>query len=323
MVNSKKKTGILFLLTIIALSVFAQNDIQYKMVVAKDGSGDFSTIQDAIDATKSFPDKRITIFVKNGVYREKVRVPSWNTLLSIVGEDRDNTIIVWDDYFKKIDRGRNSTFFTYTLAVEADDFYAENLTIENSAGPIGQAVALHVEGNRCAFKNCKIIGNQDTVYLDGEFSNQLFIDCEIDGTTDFIFGSATVVFKDCDIISRRDSYITAASTTTGKTFGFVFKNCNIQADEGVENVYLGRPWRPFAKTVFMECNLGKQINPEGWKEWSNKGNETTTFYAEYKNTGDGSNTNDRVSWSHQLSDKEAKKYTIENILGSWALSYSK
>ncbi len=318
-----KKTSIIFLITIISLSVFAQNDIQYKMTVAKDGSGDFTTIQDAIDATKSFPDKRITISVKNGVYREKVRVPSWNTLLSIVGEDRDNTIIVWDDYFNKINRGRNSTFFTYTLAIEADDFYAENLTIENSAGSVGQAVALHVEGNRCVFKNCRILGNQDTAYLDGEFSNQLFVNCKIEGTTDFIFGSATVVFKNCDIISRRDSYITAASTTEGKSFGFVFMNCNILADEGVENVYLGRPWRPFAKTVFMECKLGKQIHPDGWKEWSNKGNETTTFYAEYKNTGEGADTKNRVNWSHQMTDNEAKKYTIENILGSWALSYIK
>jgi pectinesterase len=318
-----KKTFTYLLLSLATVIVNAQSGIQYEMVVAQDGSGNFTKIQDAIDATKSFPDKRITIFVKNGVYREKVRVPSWNTLLSLIGEDAEKTIIVWDDYFSKINRGRNSTFFTYTLFVEADDFYAENLTIENSAGPVGQAVALHVEGNRCVFKNCRILGNQDTAYLDGEFSNQLFVNCKIEGTTDFIFGSATIVFSNCDIISRRDSYVTAASTGEGKSFGFVFMNCNILADEGVENVYLGRPWRPFAKTVFMNCNLGKQIRPEGWKEWSNKGNETTTFYAEYKNTGEGANTENRVKWSHQLSDKEAKKYTVENILGSWALNYLK
>lgn len=318
-----KKIGILFLLLFPVLIIKAQTDIQYKMVVAQDGSGDFTTIQNAIDATKSFPDKRITIFVKNGTYHEKVKVPSWNTLLSIIGEDVDNTIIVNDDHFKKIDRGINSTFFTWTFLVEADDFYAENLTIENSAGPVGQAVALHVEGNRCAFKNCKILGNQDTAYLDGENSNQLFENCRIEGTTDFIFGSATVVFKNCDIVSRRDSYITAASTGEGKTFGFVFMNCNILAVEGVENVYLGRPWRPYAKTVFMNCELGKQINAEGWKEWSNKGNESTTFYAEYKNTGAGSDTIDRVDWSHQLTEKEAKKYRVENILGSWAINYLK
>jgi len=190
-----KEIGIFFLLFFQIVMINAQSDIQYKTVVAKDGSGDFTTIQAAINATKSFPDNRVTIILKNGVYREKVRVPSWNTLLSIVGEDRDNTIIVWDDYFNKINRGRNSTFFTYTLAVEADDFYAENLTVENSAGPVGQAVALDVEGNRCVFKNCRILGNQDTAYLDGEFSNQLFVNCKIEGTTDFIFGSATAILS--------------------------------------------------------------------------------------------------------------------------------
>jgi pectinesterase len=301
--------------------IFAQSGVLYEMVVSTDGTGDFIRIQDAIDATKAFPDKRITIFIKNGVYREKVRVPSWNNMLSIIGEDAKKTIIVWDDYFDKINRGRNSTFFTYTFKVEADDFYAENLTIENSAGPVGQAVALHVEGNRCAFKNCRILGNQDTAYLDGENSNQLFIDCIIEGTTDFIFGSATAVFSNCKIISRNDSYITAASTNEGKPFGFVFMNCKLSALEEVQSVYLGRPWRPYAKTVFMHCDLGKHIHPEGWKEWSNVGNESATFYAEYKNTGEGSKTENRVSWSHQLSDAVAANYTPVNILGTWVLHY--
>ncbi|MBW6534039.1 MAG: pectin esterase [Mariniphaga sp.] len=301
--------------------IFAQSGVLYEMVVSTDGTGDFIKIQDAIDATKAFPDKRITIFIKNGVYREKVRVPSWNNMLSIIGEDAEKTIIVWDDYFDKIDRGRNSTFFTYTFKVEADNFYAENLTIENSAGRVGQAVALHVEGNRCAFKNCRLLGNQDTAYLDGENSNQLFIDCIIEGTTDFIFGSATAVFSNCKIISRSDSYITAASTNEGKPFGFVFMNCKLSALEEVQSVFLGRPWRPYAKTVFMQCELGKHIHPEGWKVWSNVGNESTTFYAEYKNTGEGSKTENRVKWSHQLSDAEAANYTPFNILGTWVLHY--
>ncbi len=303
--------------------VNAQNGVKYEMVVAQDGSGDFTKIQDAIDATKAFPDKRITIFVKDGTYREKVRVPSWNPLLSIIGENAGNTKIVWDDYFEKIDRGRNSTFFTATFLVEANDFYAENLTIENSAGEVGQAVALHVEGDRCVFKNCRILGNQDTFYGAGEKNRQLFLNCYMEGTTDFIFGEATIWFDKCTIFSKRDSYITAASTNKDKPFGFVFNECILEAADDVKNVYLGRPWRPFAKTVFVHCELGKHISPYGWKEWSNKEDKTTTFYAEYKNTGHGSRTDKRIEWSYQLTSSEAKEYSIKNVLGNWALSFFK
>lgn len=311
----------IFFLLCFSFVIQAQKGIQYEIVVAQDGSGDFETIQKAIDATKAFPDKRITIYIKNGVYREKVRIPAWNTQLSLIGEDAEKTVISFDDYFDKINRGRNSTFYTYTLLVEADDFYAENLTIENSAGTVGQAVALHVEGNRCVFKNCRILGNQDTLYATGENSSQLYSNCRIEGTTDFIFGSATVVFSRCTIVSKKDSYITAASTNKGKEFGFVFIDCDLKAVEGVNKVYLGRPWRPYAKTVFMHCNLGDHILPEGWKEWSNSENKTTTFYAEYKNTGAGANVSKRVLWSHQLDGEEVQKYNMENILGCWVLEY--
>lgn len=315
-----KLTGFLFLFVFTVFMAGAQTGIQYKIVVAKDGSGDFTTIQAAIDATKAFPDKRITIFIKNGIYREKVWVPSWNNKLSLIGEDVEKTIITWDDYFDKINRGRNSTFFTWTLLVEADDFYAENLTIENSAGPVGQAVALHVEGNRCAFKNCRLLGNQDTVYLTGENSNQFFKNCTIEGTTDFIFGSATVVFQDCKIESKADSYITAASTTEGKPFGFVFIDCRFVAEYNVKKVYLGRPWRNYAKTVILKSYLGEHIRPEGWNNWNKPQAESTAFYAEYGNSGRGAKLQNRVDWSHALTQEKAKKYTAENILGDWVLN---
>ncbi|MFV0593972.1 MAG: pectinesterase family protein [Draconibacterium sp.] len=316
------KQGIFILfLAVFFLNVSAQSEVNYEMVVAKDGSGDFTSIQAAVDATKAFPDKRITIYIKNGVYNEKVRIPSWNNLLSLIGEDANKTIISYNDSFKKIDRGRNSTFFTYTLLVESDDFFAENLTIENTAGQVGQAVALHVEGNRCVFKNCRILGNQDTLYLSGENSHQYFTKCTIEGTTDFIFGSATAVFRGCRIVSKSNSFITAASTNEGKEFGFVFMNCELLPSEGADEVYLGRPWRPFAKTVLLECYLGKHIRSEGWKEWSNAGNLGTSFYAEYKNTGPGSVVSKRVEWSHQLSAKAARRYKIDKILGNWILAY--
>ena len=316
-----KRTGIFCLLILAMFIVNAQESVQYDMTVSQDGTGDYSSIQAAVDATKAFPDKRITIFIKNGIYREKVRIPSWNNMLSLIGEEVEKTIIIWDDYFDKIARGRNSTFFTFTFKVEADDFYAENLTIENSAGEIGQAVALHVEGDRCVFKNCRIKGNQDTVYINGEKSRQFFENCQIEGTTDFIFGSSTGVFSKCEIISKKDSYITAASTNQGKPFGFVFMNCKLLAKDGVQKVYLGRPWRIYAKTVFLNCTMGPQILPEGWHNWNKAEAETTALYAEYKNTGTGANTDKRVGWSHQLSDLEAEKYTIQNILGEWALKF--
>jgi pectinesterase len=314
------KFNTLFLLLFSISFVDAQSDIQYKIVVAQNDSADFSSIQEAIDASKAFPPKPITIFIKNGIYREKVRIPSWNTNLSLVGEDVENTIITWDDHFKKINRGRNSTFFTYTLKVEADDFYAENLTIENSAGQVGQAVAIHVEGNRVSFRNCKFLGNQDTAYLDGENSNQLFLNCTVSGTTDFIFGSATVVFKGCTIESKSNSYITAASTTASKEFGFVFINCKLQAVENINRVFLGRPWRPYAKTVFIQCELDKHICAEGWEEWSNSEDPETAYYAEYKNYGAGADAKQRVKWAHQLTSEEAQKYIPEKILGTWCKS---
>jgi len=311
-----------YLISLLFLSMsFAKkiDDIKFKIIVAQDSSGDYTSIQEAIDAAKAFPPKPITIFIKNGIYHEKVRIPSWNNSLSLIGEDIDKTIITWDDYFSKMKRGRNSTFYTYTLKVEANDFYAENITVENSAGAVGQAVAIHVEGDRCSFKNCKFLGNQDTAYLAGENSRQLFTNCMISGTTDFIFGSATVLFKECTIISKKDSYITAASTTKGKEFGFVFMNCKLQANSSVDSVYLGRPWRPYAKTVFIECELGKHIHPDGWQIWSNTENVTSTFYAEYNNYGAGAATENRVNWAHLLTKEEVQDYTPERILGTWYL----
>ena len=290
----------------------AQDKSSY--TVATDGSGDFTSIQKAIDACKAYPDQRVTIFVKNGTYREKVVVPSCNTKLSIVGESAEKTILTFDDYFNKINRGRNSTFYTYTLLVQANDFMLENMTVENSAGPVGQAVALHVEGDRCVFVHCRMLGNQDTLYGAGKNSNQCYVDCYIEGTTDFIFGEATMLFENCRNHCKSDSFITAASTPEGKPFGFVFLTCQITADEKVEKVYLGRPWRNFARVAFLQCVMGSFIRPEGWQNWSKPESEKTTLFAEYGNTGPGAKVVSRVGWSHQLSSKEAGKYTKEAVL---------
>lgn len=282
--------------------------------VALDGSGDFVSIQEAINQCQSFPYEKITIFIKNGIYKEKIKVHEWNSNLQLIGESQEKTIITFDDHFKKINLGRNSTFFTYTMLVEANDVLLKNLTIENSSGEVGQAIALSVTSTRVSVVNCKLSGNQDTLYASG-IGKQFYRDCYIEGTVDFIFGSATAYFENCEIHSKSDSFITASSTTKEVEFGFVFNNCNITSEENVSKVYLGRPWRIYAKTAFLNCNLGKHILPEGWENWSKPEAEKSSFYAESQNYGEGSNTISRVNWSHQLSKKEAKKYSIKNILG--------
>jgi pectinesterase len=301
-------------LTICFGSAITYGQDTYKITVSKDSTGDYTTIQQAIDASRSFPDQRITIYVKNGTYHEKVIVPACNTRLSIIGESAEKTIITYDDYFGKMNRGRNSTFYTYTLYVEADDFYAENLTVENTAGPVGQALALSVKGDRCVFRNCRILGNQDTLYTDGLNSRQYFYGCYIEGTTDFIFGAATALFENCIIHSKSNSYITAASTPQGKPYGYVFLNCRLTAAEGVQKVFLGRPWRDYARVAFIKCELGVHIQPSGWANWSGTGRDKTAYYAEYGNTGPGADISKRVNWSHQLSKEEAEQYTLNNIL---------
>lgn len=295
--------------------------VGYDFSVAQDGTSEFTSIQKAIDACKAFPDSRVTIFVKNGTYREKIVVPSCNSHLTIIGESAENTIISYDDYFDKTDRGRNSTFYTYTLKVEANDFILENITVENTAGPVGQAVALHVEGDRCVFNHCRFLGNQDTVYAAGRFSRMLFSNCYVEGTTDFIFGEATAFFERCSLHAKSNSFLTAASTPEGKPFGFVFQDCKITAASGVDKVFLGRPWRSFAKVAYLNCEMGGFITPEGWDNWSKAENEQTAFFAEYKNSGAGSNALTRAIWARQLSDKDATGYTKENVFAplSWEI----
>ncbi|MBP6180878.1 pectate lyase [Flavobacterium sp.] len=288
---------------------------EFNITVAQDGSGDYTSIQDAINNSPAFPYRRVTITVKNGTYNEKVKIHEWNPNISLIGESKENTIITNGDYFGKINLGRNSTFYTYTVLVEGADFVAQNLTIKNSSGQVGQAVALALNANSVLISNCTILGNQDTLYATGTNNKQYLKDCYIEGTVDFIFGQATMLFENCTLHSLKDSYITAASTPQGVQYGFVFKNCKLTADEKATEVYLGRPWRIYAKTVFINCEMGKHIKPEGWNDWSKPEVVKTSFYAEYNCTGGGYLPEKRVSWSHQLQKSEAKKYTTENIMG--------
>ena len=312
-----KLFSVLMLMIVCSNKVFAQtaNPQQYKYVftVAKDGSGDFKYIQDAIDAMRVYPLARITLYIKNGVYNEKINLPETNVDVTFIGENVDSTIIIFNDYSS---RGKLTTFTSYTAKISGNRFVAENITFVNNAGRVGQAVALYVDADKAVFKNCKFIGDQDTIFASGETSRQYFKDCYIEGTTDFIFGPSTVLFDDCIIHAKVNSFITAASTPKDKKFGFVFLNCTITVDSSVTEEYLGRPWRAYAKTVFIDCTLPKQIIPAGWSNWDNPDNEKTVFYAEYKNKGAGADISQRTKWSKQLTDAEAKEYTVENIFSN-------
>lgn len=317
-----------FLLLLSASWLNAQTIIGVKeLTVAQDDSGDFNTIQEAVNSVRDLGLQRVKIFIKKGIYHEKLVVPGWKTKISLIGEDKLHTIITNADYSgKSYPNGKDafgntkfSTYTSYTVLVQGNDFIAENLTIENSAGRVGQAVALTVEGDRCVIKNCRLLGNQDTLYVAAEGSRQYYEGCEIEGTTDFIFGKAIAVFQNCTIKSLQNSYITAAATPAEQAFGLVFINCRLVADTLAKKVYLGRPWRPYAKTVFLHCVLGSHILPEGWNPWKGDAmfpdKEKTAYYAEYKNSGAGADTSKRISWSKQLEAKEARLYTIKNILG--------
>ncbi|MCJ8167028.1 pectinesterase family protein [Pontibacter sp. E15-1] len=301
----------LLALILFSLTLFAAQAQQQTLVVAQDGSGDHTSVQAAVDAVRAFPLERVEIMIRNGVYREKVVVPSWKTSISFIGESKENTIIRWGDFSGK---GDINTFTSYTVLVQGNDFRAENITFENDAGPVGQAVALHVEADRCVFENCRIIGNQDTLYSGVDNSRQYYRNCYIEGTTDFIFGPATVVFENCTIHCKKNSYITAASTPQGQDFGFVFLNCTVTASDQATKVYLGRPWRPYAQTVFINTTLGNHIRPEGWHNWNKPEAEKTAFYAEHHSKGPGASPGTRVAWAKQLKKREAKKYQPATIL---------
>ncbi|WP_116127023.1 pectinesterase family protein [Lewinella sp. IMCC34183] len=311
------KHFLILLLVLSAAALPAQYAVD--LYVAADGSAEYATIQGAVDATKAFPDRPITIHVKNGVYVEKVEIFAWNPDVTLRGESADSTILRYGDYFDGIARGRNSTFHTATLLVRGDNFRAENLTVENTTGPVGQAVAVAVEADRAEFHHCRFLGNQDTLYADGANARQYYRNCYIEGTTDFIFGAATALFENCTIHSKSDSYVTAASTPAGRDYGFVFLDCRLTAAPGVDQVYLGRPWRDHARTVFINCELGDHILPVGWDNWSSPEREKTTFYAEYRSTGPGAAPAARASWSHQLSKRAAARYTKTTILKPFLL----
>lgn len=304
------------ILLLVAATAFGQQ----RLIVAADGSASFTSVQAALDAINPAAAKPVEIYVKKGVYREVVVVDARKPPIRLIGEQKDSTILIFNNHAgTRLPNG--DTLNTWTCAsvfIYANDFSAENISFVNDAGfTAGQAVALRVEGNRASFINCRMTGFQDVLFLSGSGVKHYFRDCYIEGTTDFIFGAATAVFRNCHIHSKKNSHVTAASTNSIIPYGFVFMDCKLTADGNINKVSLGRPWSPTASVTYIRCWMDRHITAAGWDNWRNAANETTARYAEYKSTGPGGRSEGRVNWAKQLIETDLEKFTIQKILGNW------
>ena len=327
--GARKVTEIICGLIREQLPEIASHLTRYDIVVSADGHGDYMTVQEAIDACPDYSHKEITtILIRKGIYKEMVSIPHTKFRLHIKGEDAENTIITFDKYAKQLWPGRDfavGTSGSATIYIHASYITFENLTFENSAGEgkdIAQAVAVFTDGDFLFFKGCRFLGNQDTLYTYGRYGKEggikrnYFLDCYIEGTTDFIFGPSIAYFENCLIHSKKNSYVTAASTLQGQKYGYVFKDCRLTAAPGVDKVYLGRPWGAYAKTVFIHCELGPHIVPEGWHDWEKEGKPDTkknSWYAEYDNYGPGA-AGPRVKWAKKLNARKAAEFSFDKVM---------
>lgn len=287
---------------------------KYDIVVAQDGSGNYATVQEAFNAVPKLKSERTVIFVKNGIYKQVITLEADKNNVTLIGEDAAKVILTCDNYSSKINPGTNEPYRTSgssSCFILGSGFYAKNITFENGSGPVGQALAISIQGDKAVFENCKFLGFQDTVY--GGDSRQFFKDCYIEGTTDFIFGSSTAFFDNCIIHTKGGSAITAASTKQYISYGYVFNNCKITGT-GSNITTLGRPWRPYAAVAFINTEMSDAIQAVGWDNWRKTENELTARYAEYNSTGTGSNPDGRVKWIKHLTADQAKFYTVENVL---------
>ncbi|PJJ58828.1 pectinesterase family protein [Hymenobacter chitinivorans] len=316
-------------LLLLSLSARAQT---YNAVVAKDGTGSFTTVQAAINAAPTGRTTPYTIFIRNGKYREKVTVPANKPFLQFIGESVAGTILSWNDANTPSFPGNSSSFI-----INASDVSALNITFENTYGDAPQGLAMYITGDRVAFKNCRFLGGQDTMQLNSQAGNRsYFKECYIDGVVDFIFGAGRGVFEHCIIYprTRRDGgsggYITAANTQPGLPYGFVFRNCLIPDNRGTTTYTLGRPWqndsgstptdRSHTKVVWLNTTMGSTIKPVGWQVWDAGTVTSVIQYAEYKSrdfSGNPVNVSQRVPWSIQLTDADTALYTRAAVLGSW------
>jgi len=288
---------------------------QTNLFVAADGSAPFRTVQSAIMSIPSGSrEKPVIIHIAPGTYKELIYIQREKCFFKLVGTSPTNTVLSFDLYagITNAEGKPIGTFKTPSTTIDADDFSAENLTFENSAGPVGQALAIRVDGDRASFRNCRFLGWQDTILLNR--GRQYFENCYIGGHVDFIFGAATAWFEKCEIHALRDGYLTAASTPVDSPYGYVFSHCQITGEPGVKT-YLGRPWRIYASTTFLNCEMSEVVRPVGWNDWNKPEAHTATRYAEFNSTGAGANPTNRPAWTRQLTAAEAKKITLEKVLG--------
>jgi len=319
--SGMKKQNLLLLLACLLTGTLHVSSQVFKYVVAANGSGDYTSIQTAINAC---PDnERSIIFIKNGMYYGQTSIgtktTASNKIISLIGENRDSVILSYDKSLNMV-----STFeLTTTFQIYAKNFYAENVSFVNSAGNTGQALALYTAGDMATFKNCTLKGYQDT-YRAKKGTRSYFKNCWVEGAVDFIYAGGTVFFDDCTIncvkgggyiVAPEDRYkfIPASSTTTGKELNleFIFRNCNITANPDVaDNSFsLGRPWNVNSGAYYINCKLGSHIKAAGWTTMS--GNETTASFGEYASVdknGSPVNTSGRVSWSFQLAKEDVDNF---------------
>lgn len=303
--------------------------VRYDIVVDQTGHGDYMKVQDAINAVPNYSHDKITnILIKAGTYKEAIDIPHTKFRMKIMGQGADKTILTYDRYAEQLwpdNDFKVGTSGSASIYIHSSYVTFEDITFENTAGEgkeIGQAVAVFTDGDFLFFHRCRFIGNQDTVYTYGRFGKEggikrnYFLDCYIEGTTDFIFGPSIAYFENCHIHSKKNSYVTAASTLQGQKYGYVFKNCKLTAAPGIDKCYLGRPWGAYAKTVFIGCELGPHIVADGWHDWEKEGKPNTkknSYYAEYQNVGPGAQ-GPRVKWAHTLTAKQAAEYTFEKVM---------
>ena len=287
-----------------------------ELTVAADGSAKYRTVQEAVMAVPSgTAENPVVIHVRPGVYKELVYIQREKRFFRLVGESASKTVITFDlnANLKGLDGKPIGTFRTPTVQIDADDFEAENITFENSAGPVGQALAIRVDGDRAVFRDCRFLGWQDTILLNR--GRQFFEDCYIEGHVDFIFGAATAFFERCIIHALKDGYLTAASTPSDQPFGFVFSHCRVTGASPEVRTYLGRPWRAYSAVTFVDTEMSEAVRPEGWHNWNFPEREKTVRYAEYGSRGSGANPSARVKWARRLTKAEAKSITPLKVLG--------
>ncbi len=328
--------------TILSISIllftFLEGKAQsYDFTVAADGSGNFKTVQAAIDSAPINRTTPFRIFIKNGRYKEKISISTSKPFIHLIGESVGNVVLTFDDYSgkPKPDGTLHGTSSSASVTVNANDFLAANITFENTTGDSPQALAINLNGDRAVIINCRFLGGQDTVLANGNAGNrQYFKNCYIDGTVDFIFGSAKAVFDSCVIYGKdrldatANSYITAANTQAGVPFGYVFRNCVLPSNRGVTKYFLGRPWQndgttsPVSntKTSFLNCKMGETINTAGWSTWNANTNTDLIFYGEYKTLkldGTAYDISKRATWSKQMSDSLVGTYKLDSIFNNW------